>query len=116
MGDRQQVSGAAVLGAAIGGLLGSLGTRVVYLIKDPADHKIVCQCSCMGPPNESGMRWGSEQNFDERENCGTLDGINCTRSDGTAGKLGYCEKKSVETSLFGRAKSGGQRLYVKDEG
>lgn len=116
MGDRQQVSGAAVLGAAIGGLLGSLGTRVVYLIKDPADHKIVCQCSCMGPPNESGMRWGSEQNFDERENCGTLDGISCTRSDGTAGKLGYCEKKSVETSLFGRAKSGGQRLYVKDEG
>src|SRR3954454_13772349 len=113
MGDRQQVSGAAVLGAAIGGLLGSLGTRVVYLIKDPADHKIVCQCSCMGPPNESGMRWGSEQNFDERENCGSLDGINCTRSDGTAGKLGYCEKKSVETKLFERVR--GQRLYVKDE-
>jgi hypothetical protein len=115
MGDRQQVSGVAVLGGAIGGLLGVLGTRVAYLIKDPADHKIVCQCSCMGPANESGMRWGSEQNFDERENCGTLNGVNCTRSDGTAGELGYCEKKSVETRLIGE-RVRGQRLFVKDEG
>ena len=61
------------------------------------------------------MRWGSEQNFDERENCGTLNGIKCTRNDGTAGELGYCEKKSVETRLIGE-RVRGQRLFVKDEG
>jgi hypothetical protein len=98
--EGRQVSGAAVLGEAIGGLLGALwtGTRVVYRIKDPATHTIVCQCICWEPPDEKGGRQGHVQTFAEREDCGKLSGISC-EGTGYYGKLDGCEKKSVPTRL-----------------
>jgi len=75
MEDRQ-ASGAAVLGEAIGGLLGALWTgQAVYRYKDPTTHKIVCRCGCYGPPDKDGQRSGSPQILDEREDCKTLNGI-----------------------------------------
>jgi hypothetical protein len=70
----------------------------------------------MGPPNESGLSWGSEQNFAERENCGTLNGVKCSRNDGTAGELVNCEKKSVEVGRIREQVRGPAVVVVKDEG
>lgn len=94
------MSGAAVLGEAIGGLLGALWTgQAVYRYKDPTTHKIVCRCGCYGPPDKDGQRSGSPQILDEREDCKTLNGIACHKSDGTTGTLDGCRKESVATRL-----------------
>jgi hypothetical protein len=76
---------------------GGAASGVVFRPKDPVTHKIVCRCLCMTPdPEYPGTRSGSGwEQFEERADCGTLNGINCSGAYGE-GKLERCEKRSVE--------------------
>jgi hypothetical protein len=85
------------LGLAVVGVLGVLAerkTRVVFKPKHPT-HKIVCSCGCF-PHGETD---GERQTFEERSDCGTLNDVNCTTSEGKSGTLSGCRKRAVETSL-----------------
>ena len=110
--EHRQPSGREVLGEAVAGLLGDLLTRVVYRDNNPVTHKIVCMCRCT-TTTETGL-WQQDQTFEERTDCGTLNGINCTMSTGKAGKLQGCEKTAVPTRLVPEQVQG-ERLVVKSE-
>ena len=105
MGDRKQKlsrAGAEELGQGV------FESKAVYRFKDPATHTIVCECICWGEKNDSGMRVGQHQIFAERADCGTLNGISCQ-----GGKLGDCEKKSVE--IKAAPEQVREDLLVRDE-
>jgi hypothetical protein len=88
----------AALGLAVVSVLDVLAerrSRVVFRAKHPT-HKIVCECGCWAPGDTSG----DVETFEERENCGSLDGTSCRTSDDREGKLQGCKKTSVPTSLI----------------
>jgi hypothetical protein len=120
MGDRRaspawaEIRSWAALGMAVVSVVGVLWGRrtgVVARFKNPITHQIVCQCFCM-VSDESGSSAGGSQNFEERANCGTLNGISCEDAPGKLGKLEDCKKVSVPVELV-RQRVQGERPLVK---
>jgi hypothetical protein len=114
--EGRQVSGAAaVLGEAIGGLLGALwAVEAVGRFKDPVTPEIVCECTCGRARNAQGSRIGWPQRFADRENCGTPDSILCD-AGGQPGRLEGCVKTAVPVARFAPQEVR-EDLVVKDEG
>ncbi len=71
----------------------------MFRFKAPS-HRVVSACTCVRDSEPEGSHSGSVETFDERADCGTLNGVRCTSGD-YFGRLKDCEKRSVvaETSV-----------------
>jgi hypothetical protein len=118
MGDHEtfdtwsEIRSWAALGMAVVGVVGLLWGRkagVVARFKDPITHKIVCQCLCRRDL-ETGGAVGITQTFEERADCGALNGVTCEIPENRDGTLEGCHKRSVEVE---RERVQGERPLVK---
>lgn len=69
---------------------------MVFRFKDPVTHKIVCECLCARTDPVAGGAMWNIQRFEERADCGTLNGITCDAPADLPGTLERCQKRSVE--------------------
>jgi hypothetical protein len=84
-------------GAATGAALGLASTIVLMRPKNPS-HKVVCQCDCGFPGDDSSFQ---TQTFEvPAEGCGSLNGISCNPNAPGVMVLKGCMKQTVPNSLL----------------